>query len=33
MTQLSLRAHPLAFLRDHLARHGIRRCGDLAPVR
>jgi error-prone DNA polymerase len=31
--QLSLRAHPLTFLRDELARRGIVRCADLAHVR
>ena len=31
--QLSLRAHPLTFLRDELARRGITRCADLASVR
>ena len=31
--QLSLRAHPLAFLRDDLARRGITRCADLAGLR
>jgi error-prone DNA polymerase len=29
-TQFSLRAHPVSFLRDHLDRRGITRCGDLA---
>jgi len=33
MTQLSLRAHPVSFLRDELERRGIRRCGDLAAIR
>ncbi|MBA2934348.1 error-prone DNA polymerase [Sphingomonas sp. CGMCC 1.13654] len=32
-TQLSLRAQPIAFLRDELARRGIRRCADLADIR
>ncbi len=31
--QLSLRAHPLTFLRDELTRQGITRCGDLATIR
>jgi error-prone DNA polymerase len=31
--QLSLRAHPLTFLRDELARRGVTRCGDLAGIR
>ncbi len=31
--QLSLRAHPLTFLRDDLTRRGITRCGDLDNVR
>ncbi len=31
--QLSLRAHPLTFLRDDLARRGIVRCADLARIR
>jgi error-prone DNA polymerase len=31
--QLSLRAHPLAFLRAELDRRGMTRCGDLARVR
>jgi error-prone DNA polymerase len=31
--QLSLRAHPLTFLRDELTRAGIVRCGDLASLR
>ena len=30
--QLSLRAHPLAFLRDDLARRGVKRCADLASI-
>ena len=30
--QLSLRAHPLAFLRPELDRRGITRCGDLARL-
>ena len=31
--QLSLRAHPVAFLRPELDRRGMTRCGDLAPTR
>ncbi len=31
--QLSLRAHPLAFLRQDLTRRGITRCGDLANIK
>ena len=31
--QLSLRAHPVAFLRDELSRRGVTRCADLAGVR
>ncbi|MDO6415375.1 error-prone DNA polymerase [Sphingomonas sp. BIUV-7] len=31
--QLSLRAHPLSFLRDDLSRRGIRRCADLTRIR
>ena len=31
--QLSLRAHPLAFVRDELARRGVKRCADLASIR
>jgi error-prone DNA polymerase len=31
--QLSLRAHPLAFLRDELARRGVVRCADLVNIR
>ena len=31
--QLSLRAHPLSFLRDELARQGVTRCADLEHVR
>ena len=31
--QLSLRAHPLTFLRDELARRGVVRCADLARIR
>jgi error-prone DNA polymerase len=31
--QLSLRAHPLAFLRPELDRRGVTRCGDLAHIR
>ncbi len=31
--QLSLRAHPLAFLRDDLARRGLVRCADLARIK
>ena len=33
MTQLSLRAHPVSFLRDELARRDIRCCGDLRQIR
>jgi error-prone DNA polymerase len=33
MTQLSLRAHPLSFLRDQLADMKIVRCADLATIR
>lgn len=32
-TQLSLRAHPLTFLRDDLARRGIVCCADLARIK
>ncbi|QDZ08126.1 DNA polymerase III subunit alpha [Sphingomonas panacisoli] len=32
-TQLSLRAHPVSFLRDELARTGIKRCGDLPSIK
>ena len=32
-TQLSLRAHPVSFLRDELARRGISRCADLAHIK
>jgi len=32
-TQLTLRDHPLAFLREELSRRGIIRCGDLQHVR
>jgi error-prone DNA polymerase len=32
-TQLSLRGHPLAFLRDRLAGMGLRPCGDLTGMR
>ncbi|MBO9714709.1 error-prone DNA polymerase [Sphingomonas sp.] len=32
-TQLSLRAHPLAFLRDRLSARRIARCGDLLQMR
>jgi len=32
-TQLSLRAHPVSFLRDDLARTGIKRCGDLPAIK
>lgn len=32
-TQLSLRAHPLAFLRDDLTRQRMKRCGDLKQMR
>jgi error-prone DNA polymerase len=31
--QLSLRAHPLAFLRPELERRGVVRCGDLAHIK
>jgi error-prone DNA polymerase len=31
--QLSLRAHPLTFVRDELARRGVTRCADLASIR
>ena len=31
--QLSLRAHPLTFVRDELARRGVARCADLASIR
>jgi error-prone DNA polymerase len=31
--QLSLRAHPLTFVRDELARRGVTRCADLANIR
>ena len=31
--QLSLRAHPLTFLRDELTRRGVTRCADLATIR
>jgi error-prone DNA polymerase len=31
--QLSLRAHPLTFLRDDLSRRGVTRCADLAGIR
>jgi error-prone DNA polymerase len=31
--QLSLRAHPLAFLRPELDRRGVTRCGDLQHIR
>ena len=31
--QLSLRAHPLTFVRDELRRRGVTRCADLASVR
>jgi error-prone DNA polymerase len=31
--QLSLRAHPLSFLRDELDRRGITRCGDLIATK
>ena len=31
--QLSLRAHPLAFLRDELTRRGVTRAADLAQLR
>ena len=32
-TQMSLRAHPLAFLREELARRGILKCADLERVK
>ena len=32
-TQLSLRAHPLSFLREELARRGVKPCSDLMTVR
>lgn len=32
-TQLSLRAHPLTFLRADLARRGVRACADLSTIR
>jgi error-prone DNA polymerase len=32
-TQLTLRSHPIHFLRGQLARQGIRPCGDLASVK
>ena len=31
--QLSLRAHPLTFVRDELARRGVTRCADLVGIR
>jgi len=31
--QLSLRGHPVSFLRDDLARRGIKRCGDLPSIK
>jgi error-prone DNA polymerase len=31
--QLSLRAHPLTFLREELTRRGVTRCADLAGIR
>jgi error-prone DNA polymerase len=31
--QLSLRAHPLTFLRDELTRRGIKRCADLSAIK
>ncbi|MFL0418510.1 error-prone DNA polymerase [Sphingomonas sp. 179-I 2A4 NHS] len=31
--QLSLRAHPLTFVRDELRRRGVTRCADLAGIR
>ena len=31
--QLSLRAHPLTFVRDELCRRGVTRCADLAGIR
>ncbi|RYY26113.1 MAG: DNA polymerase III subunit alpha [Sphingomonadales bacterium] len=32
-TQLSLRAHPVSFLRDELARRGVRRCSELTQIK
>ncbi len=32
-TQMSLRAHPLAFLREELTRRGMTRCGDLERIK
>lgn len=32
-TQLSLRAHPVTFLRDRLAAHGIAKCADLMQMK
>ena len=32
-TQLSLRAHPLTFLRGELARRGVAACGDLSHIK
>ena len=32
-TQLSLRAHPVSFLRDELSRRGVRPCSDLATFK
>jgi error-prone DNA polymerase len=32
-TQLSLRAHPVSFLREELARRGVKRCGDLSGIK
>jgi error-prone DNA polymerase len=32
-TQLSLRAHPVSFLRDELTRRGVRRCSELAHIK
>ena len=31
--QLSLRAHPLSFVRDELSRQGVRSCADLSTIR
>ncbi len=31
--QLSLRAHPLTFVRDELARRGVTKCGELTNIR
>ncbi|QSB45859.1 error-prone DNA polymerase [Tsuneonella flava] len=32
-TQLSLRAHPVSFLRGELTQRGMKRCGDLSTIR